>query len=350
MSYPGSMSVLDLPQLYQRPPADAILAALRSLEDIPTAFADDAIPESSKAHDQAVAAYLTRIVASPLQWIENEQVQEDIWQAASQRLSERSGRGALGAITRTFVVPSTKGQFELQLHEPTLTGDMLGLKTWGSSFALAKQLHLMRLGNEMKLARHRESPEVLELGSGTGLAGLAAACIWQTEVMLTDLGCIVGNLARNIEANQQVLLANGGNAYCGRLDWEHADVLHAEEDNAAACKWRDLQPPKPGDVTVVIASDPVYMPEHPRLLVEAIVTWLCKAMHAIVIIAYPLRPQYAAQIEDLRSLLREKALVVQEEGVVSGRDDWKDQVDHSWSVWGWAKSSGAEKAGEDDSI
>lgn len=36
--------------------------------------------------------YLTRIISSPLGWIDDETVKEQIWEAASVRLSERSGR------------------------------------------------------------------------------------------------------------------------------------------------------------------------------------------------------------------------------------------------------------------
>ena len=151
--------------------------------------------------------------------------------------------------------------------------------------------------------------------------------------MLTDLQAILGNLAFNARANYEALHLAGGAASCGELDWANAELLQTREDTATTCtSWQD---PKPGDVQVVIASDPVYMPEHPHLLVQAVKTWLSRSADARLVIAYPLRPEYATQIAELRNRLKENELEVLEESRITGRDDWQHEVEHSWSVWSW---------------
>ena len=88
-------SVLDLPQLYTRPPATSLLSALEKLAIKPSSW--DALEnwqeyEGGEIGEDGVPKYLTCIVASPLAWIEDEEVKEQIWEAAGARLSERSGR------------------------------------------------------------------------------------------------------------------------------------------------------------------------------------------------------------------------------------------------------------------
>lgn len=45
-------------------------------------------------------------------------------------------------MIRTWIIPTSRGLTDLtiELCEPPLTGDSLGLKTWGTSFVMAKKL------------------------------------------------------------------------------------------------------------------------------------------------------------------------------------------------------------------
>ena len=78
------------------------------------------------------------------------------------------------------------GTFSLTIREPPLTGDSLGFKTWGSSYVLAQLLPQFASGGLAHLLHGNtvadpDPTHVLELGSGTALLGIAAACIWRSR-------------------------------------------------------------------------------------------------------------------------------------------------------------------------
>lgn len=288
--------------------------------------------------------YLTRIVSSPLAWLDDDQ-KEQIWEAASQRLSERSGRSAMGAISRTFVIeicstsrneltsrdavldPFLDNQLELTLHEPALTSDNLGLKTWASSYLLAK-----RIAIRASMPAIAEKATILELGAGTGLVGLAAAAAYQAQVILTDLPTIVPNLERNSRANAAVLSAHSGKTEVAVLDWSDPGAFHAE----------GIYHGEKHSFPLILAADPIYSADHPRLLVQAIEFHLSKESTARVVVELPLRDAYGAEREDFRTRMASIGLSVIDEGEETGLDDWSSNNDDElmevrcwWSVWGW---------------
>ncbi|OHE97427.1 hypothetical protein CORC01_07209 [Colletotrichum orchidophilum] len=168
--------------------------------------------------------YLSSIIKSGLSWIEDDDEKEKIWSEASRRMTERCGRTAMGEITRRwpFREEDLTPTFELIIREPPLTGDSLGLKTWGSSYVLAK--HLPSIGSTALFRLFDESlgeprPSVLELGSGTGLLGIAAAALWKAHVLLSDLPDIMSNLWHNVEANRATVEKLGGSLDAGALTW-----------------------------------------------------------------------------------------------------------------------------------
>jgi hypothetical protein len=65
---------------------------------------------------------------------------------------------------------------------------------------------------------------VLELGSGTGLVGIAAAAVWGLDVTLTDLEDVKDNLGFNIQENSdKVVEVRGGHVTAEVLNWNHPD-------------------------------------------------------------------------------------------------------------------------------
>ncbi|POO02533.1 Lysine methyltransferase [Trema orientale] len=63
---------------------------------------------------------------------------------------------------------------------------------------------------------------ILELGSGTGLVGIAAAVTLGAIVTVTDLPHVIPNLQFNVDANSAALTANGGTVTVAPLRWGEA--------------------------------------------------------------------------------------------------------------------------------
>jgi predicted nicotinamide N-methyase len=343
-------AVLDLPQIYTKPSAEAILETLDLLTSAPPSWdytsdpaandgsntdtQNDTKPRAVQIDPEGVTRYLTSIVSNSLRWIQDEEVKEEIWNQASLRLSERSGRSARGDLTRRFTIPTSDGSFELSIHEPALTGDDLGLKTWAASYLLAKRLHSLHL---VPPGQHNK-PRVLELGSGTGLVGLAMAGLG-ADVVLTDLPSIYANLARNAEANASVLEQNGGTTRTGVLDWNiprsctlfPKGVIDTSSDGEALSEKFPL----------ILAADSLYSPDHPRMLVDSIAAWLSEDASARVIVEFPYRDAYLPEIANFRKRMTLAGLQMLDEGEEKGYDDWGDAskdddalVTCWWSCWG----------------
>ncbi|KAF2656124.1 hypothetical protein K491DRAFT_401334 [Lophiostoma macrostomum CBS 122681] len=347
------LDVFDLPQIYTKPSPEALLETLAILTSAPPSWEPSDIKDTtecsarlgrrritkSKApqiNPEGVSRYLTSIVSSDLRWIQDEEAKEEIWNQASFRLSERSGRTAMGALSRKFRIPSPEGHIELSIHEPALTGDDLGLKTWAASYLLAKRLptfNLVQPGRKL---------QVLELGSGTGLVGLAMASLG-ADVVLTDLTSIHPNLVRNLRDNNEIVQERNGSVKSGVLDWTEPTScqLFLNGDLKTDESYVNLDTKFP----VILATDSLYSPEHPRWLVNTIETWLAQDNDAKVIVEFPLRDAYLPEIQNFREHMSKIGLLVLEEGHEVGYDDWghcgvdEEEDDNAlvrcwWSCWG----------------
>ncbi|KAI4787160.1 hypothetical protein E4T44_13717, partial [Aureobasidium sp. EXF-8845] len=80
------LDVLDLPQIYTKPPSQQLLDTLALLSLEPQSWDKSATQSKSKVRSNGVPQYLTRIVSSPLDWIEDDVEKEKIWDCASLRL------------------------------------------------------------------------------------------------------------------------------------------------------------------------------------------------------------------------------------------------------------------------
>jgi hypothetical protein len=140
----------------------------------------------------------------------------------------------MGEISRTWVIPEseTRPALSIEIREPPLVGDDLGFKTWGTAWAIAQELEAIGAEHFQHLLRNYETfttvsgetiqqmqARVLELGAGTGLLGLAAAAIWGTNVVMTDLPLFQDNLQHNISKNSAVLNERSASVSCDILDW-----------------------------------------------------------------------------------------------------------------------------------
>ena len=227
------LAVEDFPQTWQRPPYESLLEVLRALELSPPIWnhkqrrSDILVEQESLASQRKgeVTRYLSSIIKSPLAWIDDEDQRENLWTFASRRMAERCGRTAMGEVVRAWPFgeeESSYEPFELVIREPALTGDSLGFKTWGSSYVLSQQLLRLRatcLYHLFAESSGQQHPNTLELGSGTGLLGLAAAALWSIHVTLSDLPTIVPNLRVNVQKNTDLIKGMGGSLAVGPLTW-----------------------------------------------------------------------------------------------------------------------------------
>lgn len=348
-------TVLDLPQLYTKPSAETLLQTLTLLTSAPRPWDRSDVENEHDTPDapvqvnpQGVTRYLTSVVSSSLRWIDDDEAKEEIWNQASIRLSERSGRAAMGAISRTFRIPTSAASFELDIHEPALTGDDLGLKTWAASYLLAKRLHTLALVRP----NMQHKPRVLELGSGTGLVGLAMAGLG-ADVVLTDMSSIHPNLARNAETNAPTVAAGGGSARTGVLDWTNPTVCELHSGGADDSESINITSKFP----LILAADSLYSPEHPRMLVDTIEIWLSGEVDAKVVVEFPYRDAYLPEIATFRDRMSGLSLEILEEGEENGYDDWGSNdangdpdedfvVTCWWSIWGRRTPNGASNSAE----
>ncbi|XP_020600219.1 putative methyltransferase-like protein 21E pseudogene [Phalaenopsis equestris] len=102
----------------------------------------------------------------------------------------------------------------------------------------------------------RSPLRILELGSGTGLVGIAAAAILRAHVTLTDLPHVLPNLRFNAIANAEVVTARGGSLVVRQLRWGVAEDI-VEMGSAPA-------------FDAIIASDVVYYDHLIEPLLETI--------------------------------------------------------------------------------
>lgn len=245
-------------------------------------------------------------------------------------------------MSRVFSVPASSGEdLTLTLHEPSITADNLGMKTWVSSYLLSRRLHNL-VDSAPKLvpsgptdvsitaAESQNKLRALELGSGTGLVGLAFAALrgQSATIHLTDLPEIVPNLAHNAALNVELLKKTEATVTTGVLDWSVVP---------------EPQPTAEERFDVILAADPLYSPKHPGWLVQTIGTWLSRGLDARVVTEMPLRDAYLPQVQEFRQRMVQLGLGVIEEGEETGYDDWEGAdgdvlaVKCWWSVWGWSE-------------
>ena len=148
---------------------------------------------------------------------------------------------------------SAKDDIEkVETDDDTQVDDPLGTfsTVWDGAQALAK---LLANKNECPISLERKS--VLELGSGTGLAGLSAAVCGARQVFLTDLHDALPLLKKNLMANSFVLW--GCEVKVEPLPWgvDGDDCL-------------DKLPVH--NVDVVLCADLVYRKEHTALLLHTL--------------------------------------------------------------------------------
>ncbi|KAE8443268.1 hypothetical protein EG329_002056 [Mollisiaceae sp. DMI_Dod_QoI] len=353
-----------LPNLRSKPSYKDLLKTLRGLEVKPKSWdsTPNDCPDEPLADESSVQNFLLSLFKTDLSWFDNtpndelglvacQQQKDEIVDLASRRLAERCGRAARGQDTRTFRLSITSehnvgstlehfiSDLELQIREPPLTGDNLGLKTWGSAWTMVKLLPRLSQHDPFQklLSRRRiiksteghcnegSALQVLELGAGTGLVGMAAAAIWGVNVVLTDLPMIHENLQYNVNNNMPAISqVSNGHACAEILDWN-------DRDNA-------LQGWPCNEFEIILAVDPLYDYDHPKLLADTIEHFSKRGQGHFVLTAVPLRDKTTESLcREFESLMTANGFENKYNGEDICRDDWEsanaNEVMVRWALW-----------------
>ncbi|EOX91101.1 Lysine methyltransferase - like 4 [Theobroma cacao] len=138
--------------------------------------------------------------------------------AAKQQLQEHHIRSVESMVV-IRQLPSEGLSFQLWPAATTLVTLLDNHRHHPSKSPLATTLSALSNGdNDRKL-------KILELGSGTGLVGIAAAVTLGADVTVTDLPYVVPNLQFNVDANADVVAQKGGTVNVAPLRWGEDDDL-----------------------------------------------------------------------------------------------------------------------------
>jgi predicted nicotinamide N-methyase len=154
---------------------------------------------------------------------------------------------------KEFNINLTDGSFRIgrtpiRIKEVSNAGLGTGLNVWDGSIVLAKFL-------EDHSLEYVKGKDVLEVGAGTGLVGIAAGILAAKRVYVTDLEYSIENLKENIRLNQPS--SNGGSNVDKMLpvegkvlDWFHPEAFELWNCTESKTIWLP---------DIILASDVVWI-------------------------------------------------------------------------------------------
>ncbi|KAJ7895183.1 hypothetical protein B0H14DRAFT_2681547 [Mycena olivaceomarginata] len=257
------------------------------------------------------------------------------------------GASSAGAITRTLSFPSARGPISITLRDiPLENGDIasVGAQTWGGACVLSELIASHPADFGLLPAR---TLRALELGAGTGLAGLMLAKVAQSmdvgvEVVSTDFyPSVLANLAGNIavafpfptqDQDQQHSSASIS-VSSHFLDWS-ALPSHGDES----------EPPLDAPFDVILGADVVYEPDHTPWIHACVSRFLRRDKTSQFHLVLPLRRTHtfesdsveraftspATQVPSLTILSRETIVCDAEDGEKAA-----EEVEYAYYRIGW---------------
>ncbi|GAA6049597.1 hypothetical protein NBRC10513_005933 [Rhodotorula toruloides] len=359
-----------LPPLHPLPPPSSLLTPISSLSSFlspscslvdlrpPLSSYNSLLADAEQEADEFEARYakgwLERVVALGARRVargeEGGEEWERVVESAARVLAGLLGPSAQGSVTKTYLLPRPTRRFKiaqpapafayptppptrpastvpfdhppppspsppplsdiaLTIRDGTLVEASTGHRTWGAATLFSHRL-ASSPSTFLALSPSNERPlRVLELGSGTGLVGLAAAKVLQAldvsaRVVLSDGGdepeTVLANLRENVEANFP--FADAANS-CVKVDVQRLD-------------WRDYLPSSPlanshlqeERYDLLLGTDLAYERGQATLLHSAVAGLLrfpspsFDELKPVFWLTIALRPTHVAEIAEVHSL------------------------------------------------
>ncbi|KAK0546838.1 hypothetical protein OC846_005105 [Tilletia horrida] len=274
-------------------------------EDDDASTPEDAGDEFEMRH---VRSWLTRVVASDLDWLYHQHDEDANFQAsreaavtrAAELLAVCAGKSASGQSQVRYCFETPSGLISVRSRETTMSQDALGGRTWGAAPLLIR--HLLQDTTTMTQLASSSPVRILELGAGTGLVGLALVLAVQDRshlhLILTDHHpTVLSNLEVNISLNALDSPLDSGSSNSAakvqvrRLDWQvihdarlagsrtekssatskvspvayssKAQTLPEGSESALEPRWLEEIGFENNSVDIIIAAECVYDPLHP---------------------------------------------------------------------------------------
>ncbi|KAG0001801.1 hypothetical protein BGZ65_003178 [Modicella reniformis] len=279
-------------------------------------------------------------------------------------LTHFCGRAASGAMTRTWTYKTNPPQ-SLQIHDPSFIGGDVGFKTFGSAYLLSKHIahgDIPQLEPWMCAPSSPPSllplPRILELGSGTGLVGLAATLFSNPhgpKVILSDYHPnVLTTLHHNSTLNHLETRCN-----IQLLDWrdilqkrsasqlKQPDVQSSiEHDNVAVASSADhvdsnQDIPETDRMDLILGAEVVYDHGHAELVAHVVDEYLKKDMisddkislsrrRPAFHIMFPIRKTHADVIADFDYWMDKMGFVDCRQAKEWGREDGETIFIYHW--------------------
>ncbi|KAJ3170336.1 hypothetical protein HDU88_008963 [Geranomyces variabilis] len=299
------------------PPSEAIHSTLLRLRRLANeALLNPMQPTAAVAHASAVlrdkcTPWLVRLLAvlteeEPAEEEEEENGRHDDdgpLATAAELLSLLAGRAALDEVDRTWVFDKAG---TLVVREMGYGEAGLGFQTWGSGVVLA------RLLDSGAVPRPPANSQILELGSGTGLAGLVCARLIRqscSHITLTDFQpAVLTNLLHNTTTNDLTPSAS----VC-KLDWTEG-ILHPPwpaSSNSNSVSDNSNVNPTHQRFHTILASDCAYDTLHAAHLPGIVDAYLAREPDARAYFVLPERPRFEAELEAFLTAMRRDAGIVE---------------------------------------
>ncbi|KAI8817585.1 putative methyltransferase-domain-containing protein, partial [Fimicolochytrium jonesii] len=209
----------------------------------------------------------------------------------SDTLTMLAGRAALKALDKNYKFPGLGG--ELIIREPTADVADIGFQTWGAGVVLARYV----TSHSEKKTNFAQTT-ILELGSGTGLAGLLCARIGRDStpsshsfhMTLTDYNpAVLDTLVYNARANNLDDVVD-----VSMLDWRDG-AMHSWPDTEDLDDSIQTGDSKRATFDYVIASDVAY--DNAVTLIPAVVDrYLSYEPHGRFWCVVPRRQRFNAEL------------------------------------------------------